>query len=254
MKFIYLAIFSTMVLPLVHLPIESSDIQWYVLTASDRVISFLWCVAFFILSPKKNINLRSLIAVSVIFTGLRVLYYALWLNTGVNDLFVYPVAFISSVLFFYWTALKSYDNKSDPISRQNIILCFWKPENNITIFHSLIGAAIGSVAIYHNGFLYGFRWNNDRYMIRKFYEEDIIEKFTTVDTGVQMTDVIASELKKVTGVNAGCFGLKFLRFKCVFTIKKVLSVLGPQFKPSFLEFIPALYALKIFRWRHERHR
>lgn len=254
MKFVYLAIISTILLPLIHLPFDSSDTQWYILTASDRIIAFVWCLSFFVSTPKKNINLRSLLALAVIFTGLRICYYALWLNTGINDLFVYPTAFILSYLFFDLTSLKSYNHKSDPISKDNIMLCFWKPENNIAIFHSLMGAAIGSVAIYHDGFLYGFRWDNDKYMIRKFYEENVIEKFITIDTEIPLTDVIKAELDNVVGVNAGCFGYKFLRFKCVFAIRKILSVLGPQFKPYFFEFIPALYALKIFRWRHERHR
>jgi TctA family transporter len=252
MKPIYTAVLITMILPMIHLPFHSSDTQWYILTASDRIIAFVWCVSFFILSPKENINLRSLLAVSVIFTGLRVCYYVLWLNSGINDLFVYPMAFVLSCFFFGMTSLKSYNHKSDPISKDNIMLCFWKPKNNITIFHSLVGSAIGSVALYHDGFLYGFRWSNDKYMVRKFYKEDVTRKFITIDTGVQMTDEIESELKKTIGTNANWFGIKFLRFKCVFTIRNVLSILGHQFKPSFFELIPALYAVKIFRWVNER--
>ena len=252
MKSVYLAIILTILLPLIHLPFNNSDTQWYILTMSDRVIAFVWCVSFFLSTPKKYINLRSLLAVAVIFTGLRICYYALWLNTGVNDLFVYPVAFVLSIFFFCLTLLKSYNYKSDPVSSENITLCFWKPENNTTIFYSLIGAAIGSVALYHDKFLYGFCWSNNRYMIRELHKKTIAKRFITIDTGIKMNGRIRLELKKIIGADARCFDIKFLRLKCVYSIRTVLSILGPQFKPFFFEYVPSLYALKIFKWRYEK--
>ena len=252
MNSILIALFATIMLPLAHLGIDNSDTQWHVLSFSDRIIPLLWCIAFFLNTPKKNINVRSLLAVGIVFTFTRLPYYVVWYYYDIKDLWVYPVATILCFILFINNAFKSYSFKSDIISDENIYLCFWKPENAKTIFPSLFGAAIGSVSIYSDRKLYGFQWKSKQYQVKNVSPQAISKKFIVVDTGKKITEEIKTELLNLKGTSANFLGIPVFRFKCIFTIRKVLYLIDKDFKPELYEYIPSIYSNKILGMRHDR--
>lgn len=217
-----------------------------------NITIFFLSVCCFQQAKKTNINIRSIFAVGIIFSITSLIYYILWWAFDINTIFVFPVSIGAISILFFFTAFKKYSYESDPINEDTIMLCFWRPQNAKTIFPSLMGASIGSASLYFNGFLYGFKWSSDRFIARKSYPEIIEREFVTIDTGVFPTEEIKKELKKIIGSKASFMGFNFLRIKCVYIIRNVLSVMGRNFKPSFFEFVPALFAIKILRLRDER--
>lgn len=251
MKIAGLSIFLMIVLDHMHLRFPHG-FDYHAMILFRNITIVLLSICCFQQTKKTDINIRSIFAVSIVFSITSLFYYILWWIFDINTIFVFPVSLGAILILFFFTALKNYDHESDPINQKTIMICFWRPKNANTIFPSLIGSAIGSISLYFDEYLYSFKWDSDKFMVRKFYHEVIEREFIIIDSRVEPNYFVKTELKKIIDSKAAFMGCKFLRFKCVFVIRKVLAAMGPDFKPRFFEFIPALYALKILRLRYER--
>ena len=249
MRLAAISIFSMIILDHLHLFFPPGfDYQNMILFRNIIIVLLSMCC--FQQTKKTDINIRSIFAVGIIFSITSLIYFVLWWVFDISTLFIFPVSFGAMLTLFLFNAIKNYDYKSDKINDDNVYICFWKPENAKTIFPSLFGAAIGSVAIYAGGHRYSFKWDSDLFKKRQASPRAMEETYIIVDTGVRFSQQIERELKKLNDCHSCIWRIKFLRFKCIYAIRNVLKAIGKEYSPSFLEFIPALYAKKILRLKN----
>lgn len=222
----------------------NGDMEW-ILSITMLNLQCIILLSLVLKPPKKtNIIARSLILVFLIY---RIIDFSL---NSVYHYFDYNIylqsyqltAGVCFIIFIY-NLLKPYNHKNDPIKElNNVYLCFWRPKNIISLSGSLLGKSLGGVSIYSGGFLYGYRWNSTQYQKEPISKELIARNFVVFDTGILINEVIHKSLTNL--VNFAHAGR--LRIRCISTIKPVLEILGPRYKPnSIFEYIPSIYSARI---------
>lgn len=167
--------------------------------------------------------------------------HGIW--TGIAWILYKPLLF-GALYYKTYVLERRYHMVSDSIQDNNIYICLWRPQTSKTLIQSLVGIAVGSVCIYSDGKLYGFRWGFPDYNAIPVPPEVIRRKFVVVNTGVQPSDHIKLELNQLIGKPAGRF-----RCRCVFVIRKVLKIIHPDLTPRWWEYLPSRFGIKILKWR-----
>lgn len=227
----------------------SGDIAWYFAQWSQIFMCLVWVSVLFTHVPKNKINIRSVIAIILVSYIVSVATYPLWI--------FYPSAYIYALVLYFpllyfalkHTASRTYKFRSDPIRGNNVYICLWKPEKAASLFESLIGAPIGSVCLYANGYIYCFRWGAKEYAKKPVTTSAVLRKFIVIDSGVKANAAICSKMDSLIGNKARAWRSLWLRCRCIFIIKPVLVRMGDDFRPRLFEFIPSLYAARLLRSR-----
>lgn len=232
----------------------NGDIEWYV-TIFCHILFFIYLlIDKFKNYDKTKISDKSILAmIIVIFIIDAVLYWPLVYNMLYffknTDKSILAILYILSQLFItipllYYVSVRSYYYKSDKIEGDNIYFCLKKANTNRYILLSLIGAPFGSISVYAKNNLYGFKWSKDYFLKRRVSQKALQQTYIIFDTGIKCTDKHIESLNDIIGTTAK---IKYLqvRFKCVYVLKDFLNILGKEYTPVFLEFIPSLFVKKI---------
>lgn len=134
----------------------------------------------------------------------------------------------------------------DKVNKEKLFICLWKPATAKTLFQSLFGITFGSVCIYYQGYLFGFKWDSDAYKKRWLNPRIVQRKFVTINTGVD-NPYLMQHLDDLVGMPAG-----FFRIRCVCVIKDILAEIDPGLAPGFLGCIPSVYGWKVINWRRKQ--
>ena len=168
------------------------------------------------------------------------------LLTGIIWLLYKPV-FVGWMYWKTYSLEKRYNLTSDPVNTQDIYICLWRPQTAKTMFQSLFGVAVGSVCLYANGYLYGFKWGEQFYQKRETPPHVINRKFIAINTGKKVDIQILYMLNQLIGVQVGLF-----RLRCIYTIRGILRHIDSNLAPRWYNFIPCQYGIKILRWKNDR--
>lgn len=207
----------------------------------------LWMFHLIHTVPSHKMNRRSIIAAAMIWQTVDIITYWPWYFYGnIFPWFCYLSAiaallFGSLVLYEYF---RIYDIKSDKFHPDKIYLLLWRPSKVKSIFLSLIGMPVGSVAIYADGHIWSFKWNRNGFTKRPFRPRAAIKKYIFFDTNKEATDEIIEELQSLVDQRARVTGY---RCRCVYIIRNVLKKLGKEYAPNGIEYIPSIYAMKVMR-------
>jgi hypothetical protein len=221
------------------------DPAWYMTIYCQSLRLSLVAAIAYELTPKNRVGLKTTCLVFSIYTALEAQFYFVFIFFDYN---VYSwsyviFAILISALYLY-NRYKQFQFKSDPIKKDNIYLCFWKPKTGITITASLIGLPFGGLCVYANGNLYGYRWGIETYQKSKRDPETISRCFTVIDTGISC-EKYTRHLDSLVGNPAGR-----PRIRCISTIKPVLNSLGGKYRiRSLLDLIPSIYSIRILKWK-----
>lgn len=232
----------------------SGDTAWYVSEYCNYLSIFVSLIYIFKIYNKNDISGKSILAMFIILFFIDmllywpILYNCLYIFDSTDVLSLSIMYIISQLLItiplLYYVSIKNYSYKSDKLGNDNIYLCLKKANTAKYIFTSIIGAPFGSISVYAKKNLYGFKWSKDNYLKRSASYRAIEETYIVFDTGIKCEDKHIEELEKIIGRPARIEYIQ-LRMKCIYSIKDFLSILGKEYKPKFLEFIPSLYVRKI---------
>lgn len=214
------------------------DAEWEFLLGTKYLIISLLVTGLFIELKTSLIN-RSVLALLVLSAWCDLITYVLW-QTGISHTDLSPLC---ALIFFYWLNLtihRSYPDHIDSISIYMTCILIKKPTDSFDVFKSLVGFPAASVCILAGGFVWSFRKHTGKFektLISHFY----LEKHLVVNTLIKTTPEIIAELEKVLGEK------RFPYCKCIWSIRKVLSLLGGKYKPKLWDYLPSIFALKIIR-------
>lgn len=242
----------TIILNIHHL--FKGHLEWYV-TIFCHIIFFI----YLLIDKYKNydntkISDKSILAMVIILLIIdAIIYWPLVYNMLYffenTDSSILAILYILSQLFItipllYYVSIRNYYYKSDKIECDNIYFCLKKANTNRYILLSLIGAPFGSISVYTKNYLYGFKWSKDYFLKRRVNQKAVEQTYIIFDTGIKCTNKHIESLDNLIGTTAK---IKYLqvRFKCVYVLKDFLNILGDEYKPVFLEFIPSLFVKKI---------
>lgn len=200
----------------------------------------LWVAFAYQSFPKNKIQSRTISFIFFLLCASESFQYFVFYYTGYNS---YATAYFIFIIlgssFFVLNKFKEYSYQSDRIdpNGQNVYLCFWKPKNTRSLLGSIFGLPFGGMSIYTNYVLWGYRWGESSFRPRQVDPCVIQREFFVHDTGIKTSQEIIRQLKSAYGSKAG-----FLRVRCIYTIRGVLSLLGPKYKAdSILKLIPSVY-------------
>jgi len=232
----------------IHLFLDN-PINWYVMQFNYLVAIVIYSIYLFGKIKKQNVNDRSLLALFIYYLLFNVVTYWPSIN-GRTMLWAY--AFIITIFIFrtYKINKRNYNEYSDNMKEDHVYLCLERSQKNRGVFTSLWGAPFSSISVYSGEHLYGYKWSKRTYMKRKIHKLHIIKKYVVVDTNIKSSHALTQSLDQLQGEPASRYLLP--RCKCVWTIRKFLKLLGKQYKPTFLEYLPSLYARKLIGIRDEK--
>lgn len=223
-----------------HVP-QFFEAEWYMAMYCQGMQVAILSALVYQLVPGKETMLKSLCLVYVIYSALEPQWYFLYAFLDYNVYSWSYVLFTVLVSFpILKTLLKKYKLKSDKIVENNVYLCFWTPNHGLPLLSSILGYPFGGMAIYCDGHLYGYRWNNDKYKKEKISSKAIEKSFVVYNTRIRSNVIFTRSLNRLVGIDAGK-----LRTSCISTAIPFLKLLGPRFTPSLNELIPSVYYKKV---------
>lgn len=210
------------------------------------MILALWMFHLIHTVPPHKMNRRSIIAAATIWQIVDIITYWPWYFYGST----FPWFYISAAMALFFGSLvvyeyfRIYDIESDEFDSDNVYLLLWRPAKVRSIFLSLIGMPVGSVALYADGYVWSFKWNRNGFIKRPFRHRSTIKKYIFFDTGKKTTTEIIEELQLLVDQRARIAGY---RCRCIYIIRNVLKMLGKEYAPNGIEYIPSIYAMKVMR-------
>lgn len=251
MQNLIIAIVSTIILSIIPNYINGA-VSWIWGEWCNMAIICIWILTAFLCISNKKINERCLIASVFYFQLTELLFYPYCFFNPEVETFIWPVFMVFMVMSFHKVSSRNYEYASDKILDDNVYLCFWKPKRSKSVFTSLIGAPFGSMNIYVKDSFWGFSWKTGRYHKRFIKNYNVEKQFLIIDTGIPSSKRIIDSLEKLIDEPARIPRLMWIRCRCILILKPLLKELGREFEPNLFEFIPAIYALKLLRWRNEK--
>lgn len=206
----------------------------------------LWMFHLIHTVPSHKMNRRSIIAATVIWHVVDLITYWPWYFYGNT----FPWFWISAVMALFFGSLvayeylRMYDIESDEFNPDNVYILLWRPTKVKSIFLSLIGMPIGSVAVYADGHIWSFKWNRNGFIKRRFRSRAAVKKYILFDTNKETTNEIIEELQSLVDQRSHVAGY---RCRCVYIIRNVLKKVGKEYTPNGIEYIPSIYAMKVMR-------
>lgn len=210
----------------------------------------LWMSHLIFTVPDYKINRRSIIAAAVIWQAFDLISYWPWYFYGGKI----PWWMLSLLLFLIFGGLvaynyyRVYDMKNDEYDPDNVFILLWRPTKVQSVFYSLIGMPVGSIVICAGGYLWSFKWKRNGFIKRIVRVRAAKKKYVFIDTKKETTPEILEELESLVNKRARVAGY---RCRCVYIIKNVLSMIGKEYAPHGLEYIPSLYAMKVMKLKNE---
>jgi len=181
---------------------------------------------------------RSLIFLFAIDSTADVIRYIAWQASSKDIDLIFYELYIFAVWFLF-VIIRSYEYESDPINMANVNILVMRPKSNADVLKGLIGLPASSICIATCDSIWSFSRRTGCFCERKYHHSD---DHIVIDTGIQCTDNVLNELNKLTGTK------RFPWIKCVWTIRHVLSMLGPKYSVnSCLEYMPGIYFMKIIK-------
>jgi len=214
------------------------DAEWEFLLGTKYFIIALLVTALFAESKTTILN-KSVLAILTLSVWCDLITYVLW-QSKISNIDLAPLC---ALMFFVWlgmTVKRAYPNHIDSINGDMVCILVKKPSSQLDVIKSLVGFPAASVCIMSGGYVWSFRKHTGKFE-KTLASHIYIENHLVVNTWTKTTPEIIEELEKVLGEK------RFPYCKCVWSIRKVLSLLGGKYKPKFWDYLPSIYALKIIR-------
>ena len=210
------------------------------------LILALWMFHLIHTVPSHKMNRRSIVAAATIWQVVDIITYWPWYFHKETSLWFYVS--VTTALFFgslvVYEYFRIYDIESDEFNPDKVYILLWRPTKVRSIFLSLIGMPVGSVAVYANGCIWSFKWNRNGFIKRPFRPRAAIKKYIFFNTGKDTTNEIVEELQSLVDRRARVAGY---RCRCIYIIRNVLKKLGKEYTPNGIEYVPSIYAMKVMR-------
>ena len=183
---------------------------------------------------------RSIVALFCIATWVDFIGHALWQVWSFDS--SVPVLVGFSVWLIY-EIKRNYSAQSDPIIDHHVYILIHRPTSTWGVIKSLVGFPADSISIYADGQAWSFKRKSGTFSL---YSAGplLLSKNIAVDTGQLLTPELEEMLDDLVGQS------RFPGTKCVYAIRHVLRKLGGEFSPRFFDYIPGIYAMRIFRTKN----
>jgi hypothetical protein len=127
------------------------------------------------------------------------------------------------------------------MSKYNVNILFLRPIKNVDVLKAFFGLPVSSVCLVVDGQIWSFKARTGIFECRP-YNSAILKTHIIIDTKVTTNHVILEELNKLLGESRTPY------CKCVWTIRRVLNLLGGKFAiKNWFDYIPGIYASKIMK-------
>lgn len=233
MKYIYLVI-SLYCAEWVIYP----EAEWEFLLGTKYLIIALFATALFV-EFKTTILNRSILALIVLSVWCDLITYVLW-QTNMVEI---DLSALCALIFFIWlgtTIKRAYPEHIDTINSDMVCILIKKPTGSFDVIKSLVGFPAASVCIVAGGYMWSFRKHTGKFE-KTLLSHVYLDNHLVVNTWIKTTPEIIEELEKVIGEK------RLPYCKCVWSIRKVLRLLGGKYNPRLWDYLPSIYALKIIR-------
>lgn len=215
----------------------SNDATWE-LALGAKYLSLAVVLQLLLTETKRRPLLyRSIVALFCIGAWVDFAGHSLWYVSRIDSSIPIMVGFS---LWLIHTMKRSYYTKSDPGNSTNIFILFHRPKSTWGVIKALAGFPSDSVSVYANGQAWSFR---RKYGVFALYSARLSHDNIAVDTGAALSKDIEEMLDGLIGQP------RFPGTKCVWAIRHVLRKLGGKFAPRWCDYIPGIYAAKLFRGR-----
>ncbi|MCK5600845.1 hypothetical protein KAR91_03190, partial [Candidatus Pacearchaeota archaeon] len=140
--------------------------------------------------------------------------------------FVEIVLFSTLALF---QMLKNYSLEGDALSKENIVLAFYKPKNYKEYLVTLLGSSVSSMSIISGDNWYMFKRKKSTLQCIPLSRYKF-DNYVLIDTGVKISNHSTTLLNSLIGTKASDIKSFYFRCKCVFTFKDLLESLGSKWR------------------------
>jgi len=206
-----------------------------------QVSMLLLLTVLFRTTSVMHIELRSLWALGILYTTGEVLTD--WWVPEWFIQFLGPLELLFFVLAFSWAVYCPMRQKiGDARSEENVMLVFYRPRTYLEVLKAMLGLPLVSLSIYADG-----RWLRFRKSKTDLQLLDIrpsMESYLLIDTGVKVNRTIRIIMDDLKGAPARHWTSLYLRCRCVMSLTPILRLLGPEWEPKGLDFIPGVYAYR----------
>ena len=213
------------------------QLAWLVL----QVCCLLFLVLLFRLTGCRELGLRSLWALGILYTAGEVLtdwwlpeQYVKWLG---------PIELVVFVLGFVWTVYRpTLKLRGAERNEETVLLVFYRPRTYLEVLKALIGLPFISLSVYAGGKWLRFRHSETDLQLLDLRPST--ERYMLVDTGVKVDRTIRVLMTDLEGAPARHWTSLYMRCQCVLSLIPILRMLGPEWEPRGLDFLPGVYAYR----------
>ncbi len=145
---------------------------------------------------------------------------------------------------FVWVLARPYPIESQ-VSGKKVCLVFRKAGTKVPILSSigsLMGFPVSSMSIVASGRWLRINGSRHEWVISDCRILEGNRDWVVINTGIAVTPEIE---KAIDGMKGKSAGKGFLRMSCVWGVRHILALLGPEWKPSVYHRLPNLYLYKV---------
>ena len=189
------------------------------------------------LAKNKGLLFRSVLALFCIGAWVDTVGHALWQVWSFDSSVPILVGFS---IWLIYEIKRNYSAQSDQIIDHHVYILVHRPTSTWGVIKSLVGFPADSISIYADGQAWSFKRNSGTFSL---YSAGplLLSKNIAVDTGKLLTQELEEMLDNLIGQS------RFPGTKCVYAIRHVLRKLGGEFSPRLFDYIPGIYAMRLFR-------
>jgi len=225
------------VAPIYLWPSMPDKLAWFIL----QICCLLFLVLLFRLTSYRKLGLRSLWAAGILYTVGEVLTD--WWLPEQYVFLIGPLEFVIYIFGFVWMVyrptMRSFGSKRN---EENVLLVFYRPQTYIEMIKAMIGLPVISLSVYADGKWLRFR-RSEKYL-QLLDVRPNTERYLLIDTGFKINPTIKALMRDLEGAPARHWSSLYLRCRCVLSLIPILKILGEEWEPKGLDFIPGVYAYR----------